>query len=156
AADVAVPIWAGFMKRATKGDKADWIDRPSNVVVVNVCRISGKLPTSGCESVPVATKDGQLEKRSMVYGEYFVKGTQPTDFCTLHDSISLLDRLAGVFGKDHHIPVASDTAALPTPPPTSTSGNPPPAAAADAGPAGDVRPAEEPKKKRGFWSRVFG
>ena len=67
AADVAVPIWAGFMKRATKGDKPEWLDKPANVVAVNVCRMSGKLPGAGCESVQVVTKDGQLETRSMIY-----------------------------------------------------------------------------------------
>ena len=51
AADVAVPIWAAFMKRATKGDKPDWIDKPANVVAVNVCRMSGKLPGDGCDAV---------------------------------------------------------------------------------------------------------
>src|SRR5678815_1140382 len=48
AADLAVPIWGQFMKVATKGAKPDWYERPSNVVGVNVCRVSGKLPNAGC------------------------------------------------------------------------------------------------------------
>ena len=32
AGELAVPIWASFMKVATKGDKPDWFDRPANVV----------------------------------------------------------------------------------------------------------------------------
>ena len=79
AGDLAVPIWAQFMKAATKGDKPDWFDRPSNVVGVNVCRMSGKLPNAGCEHVQVVNGDGCIETRSMIYTEYFVKGTQPTD-----------------------------------------------------------------------------
>ena len=159
AADLAVPIWAGFMKRATKGDKPDWLERPDNVVGVNVCRISGKLPSSGCDSVQVV-RDGLVETRSMIYTEYFVKGTQPTTVCPLHESPSLLDRLAGVFGKDSHTPIPADAAGLPTPPAMSTSGSS--SSAASTGPAtkaeskGDERVSEEPKKKRGFWSRLFG
>src|SRR6185503_14919390 len=48
AAELAVPIWAAFMKRATKDAKPDWFERPANIVGLNVCRISGKLPTGGC------------------------------------------------------------------------------------------------------------
>jgi membrane peptidoglycan carboxypeptidase len=156
AADVAVPIWAGFMKRATKGDKAEWLDKPANVVMVNVCRLSGMLPSAGCESVQVVTKDGELQKRSMVYGEYFARGTQPTTICPLHDSPSILDRLAGVFGKDNHLPIPADSTGLPMPPAMSTSGNVPAPAADKEHAKSDERPADEPKKKRGFWSRVFG
>jgi len=156
AADVAVPIWGSFMKGATKSDKPDWLDKPENVVTVSVCRLSGKLPANGCDSVQVVNKQGGLETRSMVYTEYFARGTQPTTICPLHDSPSLLDRLAGVFGKDSHTPpIAADQAGLPVPPPTSTTGAPTataPAAANDTAGAS----AEEPKKKRGFWSRVFG
>ena len=158
AADLAVPIWGAFMKRATKGDKADWLDRPADVVALSVCRISGKLPAGGCDAVQVA-KNGMLETRSMIYTEYFAKGTQPTTVCPLHDSPSLLDRLAGVFGKDTHTPgIASDAAGLPAPPAASTSGtNPAPSAdARDAGKEGEQKVGEEPKKKRGFWSKVFG
>ncbi len=117
AADVAVPIWAAFMKRATKGDKSEWLDRPSDVVVVNVCRMSGKLPNSGCDTVQVVTKDGQIETKSMIYGEYFARGTAPTTVCPLHESLSVLDRFAGVFGKDNHIqPVPADATGLPLAP----------------------------------------
>ena len=79
AGELAVPIWGAFMKRATRGDKPDWFERPANVVGVNVCRMSGKLPAGGCDSVSVVDRDGQVEKRSMVYTEYFVRGTEPTD-----------------------------------------------------------------------------
>ncbi|HVZ19601.1 MAG TPA: PBP1A family penicillin-binding protein, partial [Vicinamibacterales bacterium] len=51
--DPAVPIWASYMKTATKGDKAEWFKRPSNVVGVDVCRLSGKLPNAGCSHVEV-------------------------------------------------------------------------------------------------------
>ena len=45
ASDVAVPLWASFMKTATKGDKARWLAMPAGVVTASVCRVSGKLAT---------------------------------------------------------------------------------------------------------------
>jgi penicillin-binding protein 1A len=159
AADVAVPIWAAFMKRATKGDKPDWIEKPANVVGVNVCRISGKLPNTGCDSVQVVTKDGEVETRSMIYTDYFVRGRQPTTICPLHEAPSLFDRLAGIFGKGNNTAaIAVDGAALPTVPPTSTSGSTAKTKATVKADAKDTteRTQEEPKKKRGFWSRLFG
>ena len=47
AGELAVPVWASFMKTATKGNKPDWIARPSNVVGVNVCRVSGEAAERG-------------------------------------------------------------------------------------------------------------
>jgi penicillin-binding protein 1A len=158
AGELAVPLWAQFMKAATKGDKAGWIDRPSNVIATNVCRLSGKLPNDGCDQVEVVTRDGLVESRSMIYGEYFVKGTQPTSMCPLHRDPSFFQRLAGVFGKDSETPpVTADQAGLPAPPAISTSGALPPA----------VRPGDVPRnedkaekveqgRKRGFWAKVFG
>ncbi len=136
------------MKRATRGDKPEWFDRPDNVVGVNVCRMSGKLPAGGCDNVAVVDRDGQIENRSMVYTEYFVKGTQPTEICHLH-SPSFTDRLAGIFGKDVGMPISAEAAGLP-PATTSTSGTP--GAAATPAEATAENKAEEPKKKRGFWS----
>ena len=158
AGELAVPVWASFMKVATKADKPDWFDRPSNIVTVNVCRVSGKLPNGGCDHVEVVNRDGGLENRSMIYSEYFVKGTEPTELCPLHPSPSLMDRIAGVFGAgESGKPVHSEDAG-PPPAQTGTTGAHPPAPA----PA-DVRQepppeqnTEAPPKKRGFWARVFG
>lgn len=155
AGDVAVPLWAGFMKVATRGDKPVWLPRPSSVVGINVCRISGLLPNGGCDRVDVVNRDGQVEARSMIYTDYFVKSSQPTAVCPLHEKDSFLDTLAGMFGKDSdQPPIAVDAAGLPDSgaAATRTSG------AAPAGqpvPAGGPAAAEQPKK-RGFWSRVFG
>jgi penicillin-binding protein 1A len=166
AGELAVPMWASFMKAATRGQKAEWFDRPSTVAAMNVCRVSGKLPNGGCESVPVVSRDGYVESRSMIYTEYFARGTQPNEVCPVHPESSLLDRLAGIFGKDSETPIPADEIGVPAPPrPTSGTSAPPapapfPSAAPPpkAVPAADpeIQPAEEPKKKRGFWSRIFG
>jgi 1A family penicillin-binding protein len=157
AGELAVPIWADFMKRATRGQKPDWFDRPSNVVGANVCRVSGKLPSRGCDNVLVVNRDGLTEHRSMIYTEYFVRGTQPDSECPLHSSLSFGERLAGIFGKDVGTPVSVDAVGLP--PTASTTGAParPPVASAEvpSSTSSEVK-AEEPKKKRGFWSRIFG
>jgi hypothetical protein len=134
-----------------------------------VCRVSGKLPNGGCEHVPVVSRDGYVESRSMVYTEYFARGTQPNDVCPLHPAPSLLDRLAGIFGGDSDAPLPADEIGVSSPVrPTTGSPAPPSPAAfprpADAKPAVDKpepepqpeATAEEPKKKRGFWSRLFG
>ena len=159
AGELAVPVWAGFMKVATRGHKPDWIAKPANITTVNVCRVSGKLPNGSCDHVEVVNRDGFTEDRSMIYTEYFVKGTQPTTLCPLHPASSLMDRIAGLFGgEDSSQPVRAEDAGLPEP---------------DAGIARVRRPtpqipdvrAEEPPqdataeptpKKRGFWSKVFG
>ena len=58
AGEIAVPLWAGFMKVATKDDKPEWLARPAGVIGTNVCRISGKLPAGGCDHVEVVNRDG--------------------------------------------------------------------------------------------------
>ncbi|HEY3885125.1 MAG TPA: PBP1A family penicillin-binding protein, partial [Vicinamibacterales bacterium] len=95
AADVAVPIWAAFMKTATKGDKPEWFKKPDDIIAVNVCRLSGKLPNAGCSHVQVVQPDGMIATRSMIYTEYFVKGTEPTTECPLHPWGSAIDALTG-------------------------------------------------------------
>jgi len=158
AGEIAVPLWGSFMKVATRDDKPEWLTKPASVTTANVCRISGKLPNAGCDHVEVIKRDGTIETRSMIYTEYFVKGTQPTDLCPLHEPRSFMDAIAGVFGKESGpppVPVAGT--GLPPSAPASTSGSPatePPAAAETKTSA----PTDEsqPQKKRGFWSRVFG
>jgi 1A family penicillin-binding protein len=158
AGDLAVPLWASFMKVATKGAKPEWFDRPANVIGVNVCRVSGKLPNDGCNNVEVVNRDGETESRSMIYTEYFVNGTQPTTECPLHPSPSLMDRLAGLFGGGHpEAPVPPDQAGLPAER-TGTSGVTarPPTAPPNAADEISGGTTEAPAKKRGFWAKIFG
>jgi hypothetical protein len=128
-------------------------------VAASVCRISGKLPNGGCDSVEVVNRDGLTETRSMIYTEYFVKGTQPTDLCPLHPSPSFMDRIAGLFGAGTSKPVPPEDLGLPRGQ-TGTAGvHQPQAQVPDAHreePPKDTGKAEEPPKKRGFWARVFG
>jgi penicillin-binding protein 1A len=162
AGDVAVPLWARFMKDATKGEKPAQFPIPKGIVSAQVCRLSGKLPNKGCDAVDVIDDDGNIETRSMIYTEYFVRGTEPTELCPLHEDRSFFDRVAGLFGKDGPAPASVGQLGLPVGHP----GGPPAAATAGAqadepvptdGKAAEVREGEkQQKKKRGFWSRLFG
>ena len=64
AAEVAVPLWARFMKTATQGDKPQWLDMPPGITTANVCRLSGKLATDGCDHLDVPTTDRRRSRRS--------------------------------------------------------------------------------------------
>jgi len=152
AADLAVPVWASFMKAATKGDPPDWFDKPDSVVGVNVCRLSGKLPNLGCGNVQTMDPDGSIETRSMIYTDYFVKGRQPTTLCPLHPGGDYATAIAGMQG----------TSPAPRPQPTggTTSVSVPqpyPPPAVTGGVTQPSQPAPpEPQKKKGFWRRIFG
>ena len=117
AGDVAVPLWAKFMKAATTGDKPEWFKRPGRTSRPRrVCRLSGKLATEGCEDVEVVDKDGKLERRSMVYTEYFVRGTEPTEYCDLHPTRGIWASSPALFTGDGEAACrrASRTPASPT------------------------------------------
>jgi 1A family penicillin-binding protein len=149
AADVAVPVWAKFMKLATRGDKPDWFSPPAGVTTASVCRLSGKLATEGCQDVEVVDDHGEMSRRSMVYTEYFARGTQPTAYCDLHPTHGIFGKIAGLLGGAEH----------PVPPRAADIGLPPaaavPAAVGSTGQS-EMAPPPPPKKKRGFWSKVFG
>jgi len=149
ASDVAVPIWAGFMKQATREDRPQWLPAPAGITSASVCRLSGQLARSACEHVDVvADIDRRLERRSMVYTEFFASGTEPTEECALHKPRGVLGAVASIFKADtyppspHRTPTLSETGLRSEPvvgPPFSIVGPPPP-----------------PDRKRGFWSRIFG
>jgi penicillin-binding protein 1A len=149
AADVAVPLWANFMRAATRRHKAEAFETPDDIVGVAVCRLSGRRPADGCEHVFVQEEDGSSDVKSMVYTEYFVRGTEPTDTCPLHVGRSIFDRVAGWFGASPSV----------TPSRAASEGMPAPVVAASAEKAPDTETKVEPapaEKKRGFWGRLFG
>jgi 1A family penicillin-binding protein len=145
AADVAVPAWAKFMNLATRDDAPEWLVTPAGVTTAVVCRISGKLATDGCQDVEVENRDGNLERRSMVYTEYFARGTEPTTYCDLHPTRTIPTQVAGVLVSQEKLPArADDPVVAPVP------------EAASSVAAETVDPPPPAKKKRGFWSRLFG
>jgi penicillin-binding protein 1A len=149
AGDLAVPMWAKFMKAATNGDKPETFALPKGLVAVQVCRLSGKLPASGCSDVAVVNDAGETSRRSMVYTDYFVRGQEPTEICPLHGGGSLLNKFASIFGH-HEPPVTSAVIAGPKP---AVAEPPLPASTASAPATGDA--TDKPAKKRGFWGRLF-
>jgi 1A family penicillin-binding protein len=149
AGDLAVPIWGRFMKQATKGHEANWFRAPATVRGVDICRISGRRPVDGCRYAVVQDKEGALTVRSQVYTEYFVRGTEPMDYCHVHGLPGLTDTVVGTVGNIQDAPV-------PAAPPADATGT---TVAADPVPAVQETPAEvqqQPEKRRGFWSRFFG
>jgi 1A family penicillin-binding protein len=151
--ELAVPLWGEFMKVATKGNKPEWVKRPSNVVAVEICRMSGKRPADGCSHVEVVTKSGEHQVRSMVYSEYFAAGSEPWDSCRLHEGGGFLQTMSGLFGRGRTPgPVQIESTGLPQK--TTEPSQPVQAEVAPAPIATQEPPVE--KKKRGFWSRVFG
>jgi hypothetical protein len=138
------------MKAATRGDKPEWFRPPSGLTTARVCRLSGQLASDGCEDVDVVDDDGSIERRSMVYTEYFVVGTEPTSVCNLHPTRGFLGAIATIFKGESVPPPPPVVAADAGLPPTSS------AAAHIAEPVVEIAPPPPEPKKRGFWSRVFG
>jgi 1A family penicillin-binding protein len=155
AGDVAVPLWGRFMKVATKGDRPEWFTPPKGLVGIAVCRMSGKLPDVGCMDVEVVSDTGEVTHKSMVITDYFLRNKVPTEVCPLHPGGNLFTTMAGWFGKEMPKPVSASEAGVPT--------QSAPGVAPDPSPNVDPRANETPrkaedapKKKRGFWSRLFG
>jgi 1A family penicillin-binding protein len=144
AGDLAVPMWGRFMKAATNGDEPQWFRAPATVSSANVCRISGKLPVDGCRNVISTADDGTLTVRSMVYTEYFIRGSEPIDFCPVHGGGGFGDVIVGTGGGFASPPPAVPAAPAQVDAPAPSEPAPPPPVQA------------EPRKKRGFWSRIFG
>jgi 1A family penicillin-binding protein len=160
AAEVAVPLWTGFMRKATAGDPAEWYSPPPGIVAANVCRLSGKRPVEGCYGATYVTDDGGYASSSSVYTEYFVKGTQPDDDCPIHGSQSIFSRVAGWIGGGSS-PSPPAAPAQERASETIGSGEADRSVqhadqTASANDPEGVRPEPEKKKKRGFWSKVFG
>jgi 1A family penicillin-binding protein len=155
ASEVAVPLWARFMREATKGDEREWYKTPAGIVTANVCRLSGKRPAAGCYGSYVQAADGSYTATSSVYTEHFVKGTVPEDTCPIHVYRPTFDtRIASADDDELTVPSAVPAAAgrAPANAPQSTA-----QAAVREGDEENRTEAKQPeKKKRGFWARVFG
>jgi 1A family penicillin-binding protein len=152
AGELAVPLWGRFMAAATRNDKPDRFTMPSTVVPVTICRLSGMLPTDGCESAVMFDRDGNPTDRSMLYTEYFVRGTEPTAYCPLHSQFNVV-ATSGDSGVGSAVAATSGTA----PPQLPPSNLKPDASVGDStAPAASAPdPSNSEPRKRGFWGRIF-
>ncbi len=60
----AAPIWHQFMREALTGTPEHWFERPGGLIQVEVCALSGMLPSQACP---------------YTRWEWFIQGTEPTD-----------------------------------------------------------------------------
>lgn len=65
---IAAPIWGKYMVEALKTIKPTWYKKPNNIVNVNICAISGKLPSSSCYSIK---------------SELFIRDKIPNEICNV-------------------------------------------------------------------------
>jgi len=70
-ATAAGPVWAEYMKTIHEGLEYREFEKPeTGLVEVNVCAVSGMLPTEQCD-------EGVVK-------EIFLAGTEPREFCSIH------------------------------------------------------------------------
>ena len=168
AGELAVPMWGRFMAAATRGDKPDRFMMPATVVPVTVCRLSGKLATDACRGTIVYDRDGLATDRSMVYTEYFVRGTEPGDYCPLHTGIIYNAVATSGDGSARPAVAATSGAAVPSavvpvdrlreaqPARVDTHlGDATPVAAAPAVAVPAETSSDTAPRKRGFWGKIF-
>lgn len=126
-ATTAAPIWAEFMKRASKiPDYKDMAEfhQPAGVVDVQLDKTTNRLATASCPET---------------YSVAFIAGTEPKDTCeqAAGDHRGLLSRILGI-GNDQPSPTPVVIGAKPPAPPQPAN-NP-----------------ETDKKKKGFFGKIVG
>ncbi|MDO5713549.1 MAG: transglycosylase domain-containing protein [Tissierellia bacterium] len=76
--DTVIELWSSIGKMAHENlNSLPEFEVPENVVKVNICSKNGKLATNKCYNA------------NAVHEEYFVKGTEPTEYCTDHISLNI-------------------------------------------------------------------
>ncbi len=80
----AGPIWHDFMREVLLGQPELTFERPDGLVQVEVCALSGLLPTEAC---PHRIR------------EWFIEGTVPTETDSLHQILTI-DRRTGLLADD--------------------------------------------------------
>jgi penicillin-binding protein 1B len=148
----AAPIWGEFMKRAVAQPlyrNTQDFDPPAGIVEEAVDPQSGQLATPSCPEVA---------------HEYFIQGSEPTQYCDLHGGGNAQSGggggwLAHLFGKDQSAPAAPAVNTSGQPLGSAQNPHPKSGQAAKGGqkPAdADAPSAQEPEKKKGLLDRIFG
>jgi penicillin-binding protein 1B len=142
-AKAAAPIWAEFMKRAValpQYSDTKSFEAPAGVTEVQLDKATNLISDATCPNS---------------YTAAFLDGTQPTDTCdhSNGDQRNLFQKIFGI-GEKPAIPPPAVQAQQPVPQPAKPM-TPAPNPAQGAANNQDAN-AQQPKKKRGFFSRLFG
>ncbi len=76
----AATLWRNIMTDVHENLEGRKFERPGNIVTLNVCTQSGKIPTELCSHDP---------RGGTIVSEIFAKGTEPTEFCETHVSLEI-------------------------------------------------------------------
>ena len=76
---ITTSLFREVNKYVLEDKEAMEFDIPSNIIEVEVCTQSGKLPSFACKN----------DSRGTIITEYFVKGTEPKNECTVHQFITI-------------------------------------------------------------------
>ncbi len=141
-AHTAAPIWAAFMSRAIKlpqySDTRDF-DVPSGVSIVQIDKATNLLADQSCPiDIDVA----------------FLDGTAPVETCdhANGDQRNIFQRIFGIGGQASVSPNLPAATLAPAAGPTNSQA----ATNAPANGSDQAPDAGQPKKKKGFFSRIFG
>jgi penicillin-binding protein 1B len=151
----ALPIWTEFMKRASQHREyrdATEFDIPDGVVSVQIDPETGELATSSCPKIVT---------------EYYLTGTQPTQFCHLHmngtTQFANWQNNPAINGAGGAIPPYNpkNPNNSQSPQPAQPGAVPMPGQAQSAGPQNPNAPTqpEQPQqkeKKKGFFDKLKG
>jgi penicillin-binding protein 1B len=135
----AAPIWAEFMKRAVKVPEysdTKSFSAPQGVVVEQIDKVTNMLATPSCPQT---------------YTVAFIAGTEPKQTCdqAFTDNRGVFTKILGIGSPPAAPPPADTNGMVQT---TAAAGVP-----ANGQPqAGQAPLPEPPKKKKGFWGRLFG
>ncbi|HEX4020659.1 MAG TPA: transglycosylase domain-containing protein [Acidobacteriaceae bacterium] len=139
-AQVAAPIWAEFMKEATKLPQysdTQYFDPPAGITEVSIDKNTNLLADASCPDD---------------YTAAFLDGTQPTTTCD-HPNGDQRNIFQKIFGLGGNTPPAPALNNLGNPEPTVKSGT---ASATNRGTSPENTTEEQKKKKKGFFGKVFG
>ena len=135
----AAPIWAEFMKRAVKVPQysdTKAFSAPQGVVVEQIDKVTNMLATPACPET---------------YTVAFLAGTEPKQNCeqAFTDNRGVFTKILGLGSPPVAPPPPDTNGPVQT---TTTAAGAQPTNEPPATPAAE----DQPKKKRGFWGRLFG
>lgn len=89
--DLAMEVWRATMNAAAPVFHGGEIPKPENIVSMEICKLSGQKVTQFCQELVEDVNTNQVVSRSTAVLEHFIKGTEPSVYCSLHSGTDSMD-----------------------------------------------------------------